>query len=102
MKINWGIRLKNPVFWANLAMAVVLPVFTYLGLSWQDISSWNTFGDVLVQAAQNPVILVSVLVSAWNLINDPTTVGLSDSTRALRYKKPMDSRLSGLAKDFKA
>lgn len=88
MKINWKVRLKNPVFWANLAAAIVLPILTYLGLNWGDMTTWAGLGRVLLAAVQNPVILVSVVVSVWNLINDPTTAGLSDSTRALTYNQP--------------
>ena len=88
MKINWKVRVKNPVFWASLAAAVVLPVLAYLGLSWQDMTSWAALGNALLEAVKNPVILVSVVVSVWNLINDPTTKGLSDSKQALTYTKP--------------
>ncbi len=88
MKINWKVRVKNPVFWASLAAAVVLPVLAYLGLSWQDMTSWAALGSALLEAVKNPVILVSVVVSVWNLINDPTTKGLSDSKQALTYTKP--------------
>ncbi len=88
MKINWKVRLKNPVFWVGLAVAIVLPILTYLGMSWEDMTTWAALGDALLQAVKNPVILVSVLVSVWNLINDPTTKGLSDSAQALTYDKP--------------
>ena len=88
MKINWKVRLKNPVFWVGLAVAIVLPILTYLGMSWEDMTTWAALGDALLHAVKNPVILVSVLVSVWNLINDPTTKGLSDSAQALTYDKP--------------
>lgn len=88
MKINWKVRLKNPVFWVGLAVAIVLPILTYLGMSWEDMTTWAALGDALLQAVKNPVILVSVLVSVWNAINDPTTKGLSDSAQALTYDKP--------------
>ena len=88
MKINWKVRLKNPVFWVGLAVAIVLPILTSLGMSWEDMTTWSALGDALLQAVKNPVILVSVLVSVWNLINDPTTKGLSDSAQALTYDKP--------------
>lgn len=90
MKINWKVRLKNPVFWVGLAVAIVLPILTYLGMSWEDMTTWAALGDALLQAVKNPVILVSVLVSVWNLINDPTTKGLSDSSQALTYDKPKE------------
>ena len=49
-----------------------------------------TFGGIFVKAVSNPVVIVSVLVSVWNLITDPTTKGLSDSTQALTYQKPKE------------
>lgn len=88
MKINWKVRFKNPLFWANLAAAIVLPILTYMGLSWKDMTSWSALGKILLEAINNPVIVVSVIVSVWNLINDPTTKGVSDSTQALTYTTP--------------
>lgn len=88
MKINWKVRLKNPVFWAQLATAIVLPILAYLGLQWSDMTSWAALGEILVQAVKNPVILVSVVVSVWGIVNDPTTAGLSDSKKAMGYQSP--------------
>ena len=90
MKINWKVRLKNPVFWVGLAVAIVLPILTSLGMSWEDMTTWAALGNALLQAVKNPVILVSVLVTVWNLINDPTTKGLPDSAQALTYDKPKE------------
>lgn len=90
MSINWKVRIKNPVFWAQLAAAIVTPVLTGLGLQWGDMTTWAAFGDALVKAVSNPVIVVSVIVSLWGIINDPTTKGLSDSTQALTYNKPRE------------
>ena len=88
MKINWTVRFKNPVFWANLAAAILLPILTYLGLNWEDMTTWASLFGIFLKAVQNPVIVVSVIVSVWNLLNDPTTPGLSDSERALTYTTP--------------
>lgn len=88
MKINWKVRFKNPVFWANLAAAIVLPILTYLGLRWDDMTTWSALGEVLLTAVKSPVIIVSVIVSVWNLINDPTTTGISDSANAMSYEEP--------------
>lgn len=88
MKINWKVRAKNPVFWAQLAVAIVLPILTYMGLNWSDMTTWVGLGAALFAALKNPVMVVSVLVSVWNLITDPTTKGLSDSARALGYEEP--------------
>ena len=88
MKINWTVRIKNPVFWANIAMAVFLPILAQLGMSWEDVTTWAALGGVLLSAVKNPVIVVAVLVSLWNAINDPTTAGISDSALALTYTAP--------------
>lgn len=92
MKINWKVRLRNPVFWAQIAVAIVGPILAYLGLNWGDMTSWQALGGIFVQAVQNPVILVSVVVSLWGIVNDPTTKGLADSSRALAYQTPATSK----------
>lgn len=86
--INWKVRLRNPVFWAELAAAVVLPILAYMGLGWEDMTSWAALGGIFLEAVKNPVILTAVVVSVWNAVNDPTTKGLKDSDRAMTYEKP--------------
>ena len=88
MRINWKVRFKNPVFMAQIVGAVVLPILAYLGLSWEDMTTWAALGDIFMEALKNPVILTSVVVSVWNAINDPTTKGLSDSSNAMTYERP--------------
>lgn len=88
MKINWTVRIKNPVFWVQVASAVFLPILAYMGLSWEDMTTWGAIGGVLVDAIKNPVVVVAVVNSVWNAINDPTTAGLGDSSQALTYEKP--------------
>lgn len=88
MKINWTVRLKNPLWWAQIVSAVILPVLAYFGLNWQDMTTWGAIGDLLIRSVQNPVVVVSVLVSLFNAINDPTTAGIKDSNRAMTYVKP--------------
>lgn len=90
MKINWKVRVKNPLFWAEVAASILLPILAYLGLSWQDMTSWKALGDVFVKAVQNPVIIVATIVSVWNAITDPTTKGISDSDQAMTYEKPKE------------
>ena len=88
MKINWKVRIKNPVFWADLAVAIILPILTYMGINWSDMTTWAALGNILFEAVKNPVIIVAVIVSVWNLVVDPTTAGISDSAQALTYEKP--------------
>lgn len=86
-KINWSIRFKNPVFIAQLVMAILLPILAYMGLTVKDMTSWKSVGDALMLALSNPYVLGLVIVSVWNAVNDPTTDGVTDSARALTYGK---------------
>lgn len=88
MKINWKVRFKNPVFIANLLLAIFVPILAYFGLKWEDMTTWAALGGILLEAIQNPVVVVAVIVSVWNAVNDPTTAGLGDSSQALTYEKP--------------
>lgn len=90
MKINWKVRVKNPLFWVEIVAAIILPILAYFGLSWEDMTSWAALGEVLLEAIQNPVVIVSTIVSVWNAITDPTTKGISDSEQALTYNKPKE------------
>ena len=83
MQINWKIRLKNPVFVAQLACAVVMPLITGMGYEWSQMTTWATLGEVIAAALGNPVVVVAMVVSVFNLITDPTTSGISDSKSAL-------------------
>ena len=88
MKINWKVRLKNPIWWAEVAAALLLPMLAAVGLRWEDMTEWNALFEVLKAAVQNPVTVTAVAVSLWNAVTDPTTAGLGDSSRALAYNEP--------------
>lgn len=90
MKINWKVRFSNPVFYAQLILAILLPIISYLGIKFEDLTTWVKMRNVLVQAISNPYVLALVLVSVWNALIDPTTKGLSDSVQARTYQKPRD------------
>lgn len=92
MKINWKVRIKNPVFWAQVAIAIVSPILVGLGLQWQDMTTWAALGNALLKAVSNPVIVVSVIASLWACITDPTTAGTSDSEQALTYDEPKEDK----------
>ncbi len=88
MKINWTVRFNNPTFWYNIALAIFLPMLTYFGLKWEDMTTWGAIWRLFVQSFENPVVVMAQLVAVWNAINDPTTKGVSDSKRALTYETP--------------
>jgi uncharacterized membrane protein len=72
LKINWKVRFKNPVFYAQLILSILVPIIGYLGIRFEDLTTWVMLGDVLLQAISNPYVLSLVLVSVWNALNDPT------------------------------
>lgn len=88
MKINWKVRIKNPVFWWSVAVAIIAPILTALGIEWQSVTSWARLWEIICEAVNNPVIVVAIAVSLYNTLVDPTTKGVSDSERALTYSKP--------------
>ena len=61
--INLKVRFKNPVFIAQLVMAVLLPILTYFGLTVQDLNSWSVLGKTLFDAISNPYVVSLVIVS---------------------------------------
>ena len=83
MKINWKVRLKNPVFWLTVIPAVIALVYTVLGL----------FGVVPTLSEDTLVNAVTAIISALTTVGvliDPTTKGVGDSDRALTYEDPSD------------
>lgn len=91
MKINLKVRFKNPLFIAQLVMSILLPILAYMGLTVEDLTTWEALGNVLLGALGNPYVLGLVIVSVFNCITDPTTQGLSDSAKALNYDKPIQN-----------
>ena len=86
--MNLKVRFKNPVFIAQLILAILTPILAYAGLTVQDLTSWQALGEILLGAIRNPYVLGLIVVSVWNALNDPTTAGIIDSAQALTYDKP--------------
>ncbi|PAV30151.1 phage holin [Virgibacillus profundi] len=90
--INWKIRFKNPVFYAQILLAVLTPILAYVGLSFADLTTWSSIGDLIQSAYSNPYLLGLIVVSVFNAVNDPSVKGLKDSQTALTYDKPKDNK----------
>ena len=86
--INYKVRLRNPVFIAQLVLAILTPILAYAGLTMQDLTTWKALGDLLLGAIKNPYVLSLVIVSVFNAVTDPTTEGLKDSENAMTYSYP--------------
>lgn len=88
MKINWRPRLRNPLFWVQVILAAVTPVFAYFGLTACDMTTWGKILETALAAITNPYVCLMAAVSVYNAVIDPTTSGMGDSLRALQYQKP--------------
>lgn len=103
MKINWTVRLKNPVFWLTVIPAVVALIYTILGV-FEVVPTISE--DTLLNAL---TAIVSALTTIGVLV-DPTTKGVGDSERALNYTQlgggnsynNNDEKNEGLTEDTEA
>lgn len=86
--MNFTVRAKNPVFWAQIFAVVAAQIMAYFGLTGADFTTWPMVWETAVKAVQNPYLMLCVLVAVLGVLNDPTTAGLSDSARAKGYDKP--------------
>ena len=80
MKINWKVRLQNKTWLLAMLAAIVAFVYQVLALC-----------DVVPAVSQDQVtqlvgVVINILV-ALGIVVDPTTTGVTDSTRALHYDK---------------
>ena len=84
-KINWSVRLKNKNFWLALVPALAL-----LAQAFANIFNFKLeFGDTVDKILVFINVLFAFLVLV-GIVNDPTTAGLTDSTRALEYHEPSE------------
>lgn len=87
-KLNVNVRFKNPSFWYTLGAFILSYVFAYYGITGADMTSWASVGNLAKSVAENPAVVVPLLVGVFGHFVDFTTPGVSDSQRALTYKKP--------------
>ncbi len=89
-KINWKVRFnkENLTFIFRFVAALFIPALAYMGISVEEITSWASLGNVLMDFVSNPFVIGLTIANALNIVPDPTTSKLADSTRALTYRKP--------------
>lgn len=76
--IDFKKRINNPAFWVSVALSIVTPIMAYQGLTASDFTTWTSVGNSIVRAVQNPYVVVTVLVSLYNTVLNPTTKGIKD------------------------
>jgi phi LC3 family holin len=88
--INWKIRFtkQNVTFLIRFLGALLIPVIAYMGLQFEDFTTWLIVWEAFLQFVSNPFLVILTIINAINIIPDPTTKGLADSERALYYNKP--------------
>ena len=82
-KINWKVRVLNKTFWLTLVPALALLLQTFLAVFGVKLELGETIDKLLVFI--NALFGVFII---FGIVNDPTTAGLTDSTRALKYQEP--------------
>lgn len=83
MMINWKVRILNKTFWITLVPALALLLQAFLAVFNIRLELGDTTDKMLVFI--NALFAVFVIVG---IVNDPTTSGVSDSTRAMTYERP--------------
>ena len=78
MMINWKVRILNKTFWLTVVPALALLIQTFLAVFGVKLELGETIDKLLVFI--NALFAVLIIVG---IVNDPTTSGVSDSTRAM-------------------
>lgn len=81
--INWKVRVLNKTFWLTLVPALALLLQTFLAVFGVKLELGETIDKLLVFI--NALFAVLMIVG---IVNDPTTSGISDSSRAMTYETP--------------
>lgn len=81
MKINWKVRVKNGVWLGSFISFIVATAYQLLAMF--DIAPTITQAEIM-----QIIAAVLQLLGLLGVITDPTTKGLSDSERALKYTEP--------------
>ena len=81
MKVNWKVRFKNKTWLSMFISLIVGFVFNILKL-------FDIFPVVTENIIMNAVNQVLTFLGLIGVLIDPTTAGLSDSSRAMTYVEP--------------
>jgi len=79
--INWKVRLKNKIWVASMISMIVGFVYEVLAMA-----------GITPRVEQNEILALAKAVlqilGMIGVVQDPTTDGMGDSTRALGYEEP--------------
>lgn len=83
MNINWLVRFKNKAFWVSFIPAILLLIQVVAAVFGYTLDLGDLGNKLL--AVVNALFAVLALLG---VVADPTTAGVSDSSRAMAYKEP--------------
>ena len=83
--INWTIRIQNKNFWITIIPAALLLIQAACAIFGFTIDL-SDLGQKFLGFVNAAFVVLAII----GIVNDPTTTGLTDSTRALEYDKPND------------
>ena len=81
--INWKVRIRNKQFWLSLIPALAMVVQAVAALFGFTIDLTTLTGKIVAV-----VDAVFVVLAILGIVVDPTTAGVGDSARAMRYEEP--------------
>lgn len=81
MKINWTVRFKNKVWLTAFISFVVATVYQVLAM-------FDVVPTMTQESVMQIVTAILQLLGLLGIIVDPTTKGMGDSERALKYTDP--------------
>ena len=81
MKINWKVSLRQPAFWIATIPVVITFVYSVFALV-------GIVPSITQDAVQNLFLALVAVLAQFGIVVDPTTKGVSDSDRAMKYDKP--------------
>lgn len=87
MKINWKARFKNPTFVITFITLIVTFVYQILGI-------FGVVPSISEESIVNVITIAVNFLATIGVLVDPTTDGMSDSTRALTYYTEDDERVN--------
>ena len=81
--INWKVRIRNKQFWLSLIPALAMVAQAVAALFGFTIDLTTLTGKIVAV-----VDAVFVVLAILGIVVDPTTAGVGDSARAMRYEEP--------------
>lgn len=93
MKINWKVRLRNPVFWIQILGSIGMTAMAYGSITAEELNTWPAVWKQFTALINNPYLIGLCLWQAGSIINDPTTVGLKDSEIVLQKCKAIKEEI---------